>query len=152
MDYNLFSKWSATLLLCTILSSLEKTESHGSHQQGQHNRMDSRHVHDVEHINEHLRDQIDVNQQKPMSNEDLQFHYFKVHDSDNDDKLDGIELATAMAHYHDEEHAEKPEDYTEEELASMVDQILDEDDLNKDGYIDYPEFIASQQREEAVTK
>lgn len=49
-----------------------------------------------------------------MSNEDLQFHYFKVHDSDNDDKLDGIELATAMAHYHDEEAAEKPEDYTEE--------------------------------------
>ena len=49
-----------------------------------------------------------------MSNEDLQFHYFKVHDSDNDDKLDGIELATAMAHYHDEENGEKPEDYTEE--------------------------------------
>ena len=35
-----------------------------------------------------------------------------------------------------------------QELASMVDQILDEDDLNKDGYIDYPEFIASQKREE----
>lgn len=49
-----------------------------------------------------------------MSNEDLQFHYFKVHDSDNDDKLDGIELASAMAHYHDEEAGEKPEDYTEE--------------------------------------
>ena len=55
----------------------------------------------------------------------------------------------------------KPEEYTvwykkklffQQELASMVDQILDEDDLNKDGYIDYPEFIASQQREEAVAK
>jgi len=34
----------------------------------------------------------------------------------------------------------------------MVDQILDEDDLNKDGYIDYPEFISSQQREDAVAK
>lgn len=30
----------------------------------------------------------------------------------------------------------------------MVDQILEEDDLNNDGYIDYPEFIQSQQREE----
>jgi len=66
------------------------------------------------HINEHLKEQINVNQDKPMSNEDLQFHYFKVHDSDNDDKLDGIELATAMAHYHEEENGEKPEDYTEE--------------------------------------
>lgn len=43
-------------------------------------------------------------------------------------------------------------DFFAQELASMVDQILDEDDLNKDGYIDYPEFIASQQREEAVAK
>ena len=42
--------------------------------------------------------------------------------------------------------------FFQQELASMVDQILDEDDLNKDGYIDYPEFIASQQREEAVAK
>ena len=83
-----------------------------------------------------------------LSEADMQFHYFKAHDSDNDDKLDGIELANAMAHYHDEDAGEKPEDYTEHELASMVDQILDEDDLNKDGYIDYPEFIASQKREE----
>jgi len=135
-----------------LLVYIHDTLQHGSHHGSQHghNPMDSRHVQDREHIKEHLKEQIDVNQQKPMSNADLQFHYFKVHDSDNDDKLDGIELANAMAHYHDEESGEKPEDYTEEELASMVDQILDEDDLNKDGYIDYPEFIASQQREEAV--
>ena len=37
-----------------------------------------------------------------------------MHDNDNDDKLDGIELANAMAHYHDDEGAEKPEEYTEE--------------------------------------
>ena len=48
-----------------------------------------------------------------MNDADLQFHYFKVHDNDNDDKLDGIELSNAMAHYHDEESGEKPEDYTE---------------------------------------
>lgn len=59
-----------------------------------------------------------------MSNEDLQFHYFKVHDSDNDDKLDGIELATAMAHYHDEENGEKPEDYTEE-VRKDIKYLLD---------------------------
>ena len=49
-----------------------------------------------------------------MSDADLQFHYFKVHDNDNDDKLDGIELANAMAHYHDEESSEVPEEYSEE--------------------------------------
>ena len=59
-----------------------------------------------------------------MSNEDLQFHYFKVHDSDNDDKLDGIELATAMAHYHDEENGEKPEDYTEEVRVFLLSVLI----------------------------
>ena len=103
------------------------------------------------HIQEHLKEAgVAVDPTQNMSERDLQFHYFKVHDLDNNDKLDGIELANAMAHYHDEETGEKAEDYTEAELASMVDQILDEDDLNKDGYIDYPEFIQSQQREEAA--
>ncbi|XP_065661531.1 multiple coagulation factor deficiency protein 2 homolog [Hydra vulgaris] len=108
---------------------------------------DAKHIQDKEHIKEHLKEQINVSEKK-LSNTDLQFHYFKVHDNDNDDKLDGIELANAMAHYHDDEGSEKPEEYTEEELAGMVDQILEEDDLNKDGYIDYPEFISSQTKEE----
>lgn len=107
--------------------------------------MDAKHVHDQEHLKDHLKEQIDVSK---MSEADQQFYYFKVHDSDNNDKLDGIELANAMAHYHDEESGESKEEYTEGELSSMVDQILDEDDLNKDGYIDYPEFIQSQQRDE----
>ena len=56
-----------------------------------------------------------------MNDADLQFHYFKVHDNDNDDKLDGIELSNAMAHYHDEETGEKPEDYTEA-VSSKIDK------------------------------
>lgn len=127
-------------LSCTVLSH---AHSHG----GKHGDvLDAKHVNDQEHLKEHLKEQIDVTK---MSEADQQFYYFKVHDSDNNDKLDGIELSNAMAHYHDEEQGESKEEYTETELGSMVDQILDEDDLNKDGYIDYPEFIQSQQRDEA---
>merc|ERR1712141_740665 len=123
---------------------------HGSHHHGDKkgSALDGKHVQDMEHIKEHLKEENPAVKTDNLSEADTQFHYFKAHDSDNDDKLDGIELANAMAHYHDEDAGEKPEDYTEHELASMVDQILDEDDLNKDGYIDYPEFIASQKREE----
>lgn len=32
----------------------------------------------------------------------MEFHYFKLHDYDNNDKLDGLELAAAMTHYHEE--------------------------------------------------
>lgn len=34
--------------------------------------------------------------------------------------------------------------FTDTELANMIDPILEVDDKNKDGFIDYPEFIAAQ--------
>ena len=86
--------------------------------------------------------------EEPMSDEDLQFHYFKLHDYDNNNKLDGIELANAMTHFHEEDGTENPTTYTDEQLSSMIDQILEEDDMNKDGYIDYTEFVGAQKRVE----
>ncbi|KAK2567439.1 Multiple coagulation factor deficiency protein 2-like protein [Acropora cervicornis] len=119
--------------------------SHGEHETGQKNPLhDSKLTHDKEHIKEHLKDEVDIKDEQ-MSDEDLQFHYFKLHDYDNNNKLDGIELMNAMTHYHNEEGAEgKTPQYSENEMGNMIDQILEEDDLNKDGYIDYPEFVASQ--------
>ena len=35
------------------------------------------------------------------SNEAMEFHYFKLHDTDNNNKLDGLELAAAITHYHE---------------------------------------------------
>lgn len=97
------------------------------------------------HIKEHLKDEIDVKDEN-LNDEDLQFHYFKLHDSDNNNKLDGIELINALTHYHDDENNKNGEQktYNDEEIAAMIDQILEEDDKNKDGYIDYAEFAASQ--------
>jgi len=34
-----------------------------------------------------------------MTPEEMQFHYFKVHDYNNDNKLDGIELISALTHH-----------------------------------------------------
>ena len=97
------------------------------------------------HIKEHLKEEIDVKDEN-LNDEDLQFHYFKLHDSDNNNKLDGIELMNALTHYHDDESSKSEEQktYSDDEVASMIDQILEEDDKNKDGYIDYAEFAASQ--------
>jgi len=50
----------------------------------------------------------------------------------------------AMTHYHDETDSNDTSTYTDDQMSTMIDQILNEDDTNKDGYIDYPEFIASQ--------
>lgn len=88
-----------------------------------------------------------------MSDEDLQFHYFRLHDYDGNRKLDGLELLHALSHYQNESGITDKEATSDEANAITVDQILDTDDLNSDGYIDYPEYIASQKsREEEEAK
>lgn len=104
---------------------------------------------EAEHMKEHEK-HIDTSN---MSEQELQFHYFKMHDSDGNNKLDGLELVKSLIHWHDEaNHDPKsgqpiPEQkiFLDDELKNMIDPILESDDKNKDGFIDYPEFIAAQQ-------
>ena len=42
-----------------------------------------------------------------MSEQELQFHYFKMHDSDGNNKLDGCELVKSLIHW----HGESPKDF-----------------------------------------
>lgn len=53
------------------------------------------------HIMEHLEGVIDQ-PEKEMSPQELQLHYFKMHDYDGNNLLDGLELATAITHVHRE--------------------------------------------------
>lgn len=53
------------------------------------------------HIMEHLEGVIDK-PEKDMSPQELQLHYFKMHDYDGNNLLDGLELATAITHVHRE--------------------------------------------------
>ena len=50
---------------------------------------------------EHLDGMINK-PEKDMSNQELQLHYFKMHDYDGNNLLDGLELATAITHVHKE--------------------------------------------------
>lgn len=36
--------------------------------------------------------------------------------------------------------------FNDMELQQMIDPILEMDDTNRDGYIDYPEFVAAQKQ------
>lgn len=48
----------------------------------------------------------------------------------------------------DQNSQNKVEDklFKDDELVNLIDPILNMDDLNKDGYIDYPEFVRAQQK------
>ncbi|EEB16758.1 mcfdp2, putative [Pediculus humanus corporis] len=104
-----------------------------------------------EHIQEHLDVPVDTSK---MTEQELQFHYFKMHDADNNNKLDGCELIKSLIHWHEQGHKDPhgqvptgPDKlFKDEELISLIDPILAMDDTNKDGYIDYPEFIKAQQK------
>uniref|UniRef100_A0A914R871 EF-hand domain-containing protein n=1 Tax=Parascaris equorum TaxID=6256 RepID=A0A914R871_PAREQ len=51
-----------------------------------------------QHIKEHLDGKVDPTAN--MTPEQLQFHYFNMHDLDKNGKLDGIELIKAITHFH----------------------------------------------------
>lgn len=104
------------------------------------------------HIQEHIQVPIDTSK---MTDAELQFHYFKIHDSDNNNKLDGCELIKSLIHWHEQGNKEPHNEQTphveekvfsDEELVALIDPILQMDDINRDGYIDYPEFIKAQQK------
>ncbi|XP_052869532.1 GATA zinc finger domain-containing protein 10 isoform X3 [Anopheles cruzii] len=97
-----------------------------------------------QHIAEHMDVPIDTSK---MSEQELQFHYFKMHDSDNNNKLDGCELIKSLIHWHVDDRAapstpSKPE-YTDQQLEDIVDSVLRMMDINGDGYVDYTEYRMS---------
>ncbi|XP_077670006.1 multiple coagulation factor deficiency protein 2 isoform X1 [Eretmochelys imbricata] len=132
------------LLFCLVtaflISSVAEKHVEESHQANI--RLDKNLVQDKDHIMEHLEGVIDKPESE-MSPQELQLHYFKMHDYDGNNLLDGLELATAISHVHKEEGGEHSQAMKEEELISLIDDVLRDDDKNNDGYIDYAEFAKS---------
>merc|ERR1712223_2109182 len=100
-----------------------------------------------EHMAEHMDVPIDTSN---MSEQELQFHYFKMHDADGNNKLDGCELVKSLIHWHDGDshdgHDHEPPIFEDKTLAQIIDPVLKHDDKNDDGMIDYAEFISASLR------
>ena len=93
---------------------------------------------------EHLKEDLDgVIDKKPeeMTNDELQFHYFRQHDYDKDNSLDGNEIVMSLLH-----HAKDAPDganpfNSDDQLSSIVDDVLKQQDKNNDGKISFQEYI-----------
>ncbi|XP_066972524.1 uncharacterized protein [Macrobrachium rosenbergii] len=137
---------------------------------------DSKLVHDTSHIAEELPGYISPEKIKDMSPRELDYHYFKIHDFDDNRKLDGLELLKAIGHVHgheddDDDDEEKEEEkyklLSEEEKGALknlqrqkqeeewkfytelVDEVLNEYDKNGDGYLNYGEYIMGRNRDKS---
>lgn len=120
---------------------------------------------DEEHLREHLKDEINMPQGRKMSPEEMEFHYFRLHDTNNDTHLDGVEIMQGLAHMMPVPELEADEKIgkTNEQQAAMmaeryegmrkyyedlIDRVLHDDDVDKDGYLTYSEFARARRREE----
>ncbi|XP_045596133.1 multiple coagulation factor deficiency protein 2 homolog [Procambarus clarkii] len=124
-------------------------------------------LHDREHLKEELPAYMSLDKIDQMSDKELDFHYFKLHDFDNNYGLDGLELLSAIIHIAgdtdgDEDEVtiddEKLKGLSEQEkkilqnfrqqkwdekfkfYIELVDDVLQENDNNKDGYLSWGEF------------
>ncbi|EZA46438.1 multiple coagulation factor deficiency protein 2 homolog [Ooceraea biroi] len=112
-------------------------------------------LHDTTHLKEDMGPVADELDFSKMTKQEIEFHYFQSHDIDNNTKLDGLELLHAIQHtFH--EHANDEEDTIQSEdlpwIVELIDKVLEEDDLNKDGYLEYVEYVLGRQRDHAVQK
>lgn len=76
------------------------------------------------------------------------FYFFKLHDYDNNNKLDGLELLSALTDFHEDDDVQDDKvggkNFAQEEAVKIADELLERHDKNKDGMIDFPEFMDSK--------
>lgn len=99
-------------------------------------------IRDVEHIKEDLSTLIHLQKTGEMTKEEITFYYFRMHDFDDNELLDGIEMLAAMQHSLEHVQAVENVGLTEQPLERVI-EIVDSAmmlDTNLDGYISYPEL------------
>jgi len=146
-------------------SHMSESHHEGHETEHHHNHNENENVGDLVRDTEHLMDDMgDVyteDELAKMETDERVFTWFQAHDQDSDGTLDGLELLKALSHDHNyhhdtddiaivEEDPHDPAQHTDpaerqrfRRVVKAVDRLLEEDDVNDDGYIDYSEFMAA---------
>ncbi len=117
-------------------------------------------IYNYSHIEEHLLEKANIDLED-ASNKELGFFFFTEHDYNNDNKLDGLELFKAVTHYMEPytistkkkrelgspekiaAHVKEATHNRNDDTAEELDKVLIKVDLNQDGYLTYPEYVAA---------
>ncbi|KAK8380329.1 hypothetical protein O3P69_016736 [Scylla paramamosain] len=78
---------------------------------------------DREHLKEELPEYMNIEKIEQMSDKELDYHYFSMHDFDNNLQLDGLEILAALGHVVDEAEVEE-EGMEGKEGAAQDDEAL----------------------------
>uniref|UniRef100_A0A131Z411 Kazal/vWf domain containing protein n=1 Tax=Rhipicephalus appendiculatus TaxID=34631 RepID=A0A131Z411_RHIAP len=96
-------------------------------------------IRDVEHIKEDLATLVDMQSSGEMTDEEITFYFFRMHDFDDNTMLDGIEFLSAMQHTIDHGFAPGVGQKSLDDMIQLVDGAFALD-TNNDGFISYPEL------------
>ncbi|XP_072353529.1 multiple coagulation factor deficiency protein 2 homolog isoform X2 [Scyliorhinus torazame] len=113
-----------------------------------HNRSIITNHHHLEEELKHHLGELDLNE---ISEQELEFYYFTLHDFDKNMLLDGLEIMTALEDSLEETLAPFSTDDTMKLLIEMTDEVLEKDDVDRDGYLSYSEYMHSQNRTASPT-
>ncbi|XP_031849282.1 multiple coagulation factor deficiency protein 2 homolog [Nomia melanderi] len=115
---------------------------------------------DTTHLKEDMGDVAEQLDFSNMTDKEIEFHYFQAHDVDNNDKLDGLEILSAIQHtFHENKLSDvecnsvndgtKQVDYEDDLpwIVELIDKVFKEDDLDNDGYLGYNEYVLGRQKD-----
>ncbi|KAL1414686.1 hypothetical protein MTO96_045315 [Rhipicephalus appendiculatus] len=103
-------------------------------------------IHDIEHLKEDLKTITDLQIEGKLTEDETMFYFMRMHDFDDNNKLDGWELLTAMKHmvaHHVKKTEEEP---GINETIEAVDTLM-HFDKNNDGFLEYAELRTSSDDE-----
>ncbi|XP_065297284.1 cell growth regulator with EF hand domain protein 1-like isoform X2 [Dermacentor albipictus] len=92
---------------------------------------------DSEHIKRDLSRVLVLAQQGDLDTEETTFYFMRMHDYDDNNQLDGLELMQAFDHLLEHNN----ETSSEAKLVAMVDNLLTVD-VNDDGLVSFPEWLS----------
>ncbi|XP_061399264.1 multiple coagulation factor deficiency protein 2 homolog [Musca vetustissima] len=119
----------------------------GPHHPRSERKVDQHLTHEEHRIEDDLKEMGIKASVENMSEEEKNFYYFKIHDGDNNNALDGLELLQAAMHQDDHFKKIDRDNFIQnanDELNHIID-VIDEflliADANKDGFLHYNEYV-----------
>lgn len=94
------------------------------------------------HLKEDLKTITDLQLEGKLTEDETVFYFFRMHDFDDNNKLDGWELLAAMKHMSDHGHNKDNAETGISETVAAVDALM-MFDKNEDGFLEYAELRSS---------
>ncbi|KAM9316156.1 multiple coagulation factor deficiency protein 2-like [Gastrophryne carolinensis] len=106
---------------------------------------------DHHHLEEELSHELGHIDLEKASEDELEFYYFTMHDFDHNKFLDGLEIMAALQDSLEEHFSIFTKEEKMKYYIDMTDEVLDQDDLDKDGFLSFVEYMHSQKRTASPT-